>query len=594
MNLEGIMEASPFHHPKYAGDSVSEEEQHEESDSSSHSSELAHSISSPIDLQPHHNPPASIHQSGAHPFNQYVSTMKLYSHSLQPPRHLHSASKFRSSSLNKVHREVVIIGAGISGLKSALDLAKSDESLKITLIEARDRLGGRTHCVPVPGLSFTDNPKYIDLGAAFIEGWEGNPMWDLATKTLDLKPQRVLHDLQNQEHFDFDGQKMTKESVDKVMKIVDELSDIMFEDNFCENTDLSIGEAVQQLLAEKNIKFDNEQEERLFVHCIQNFENHNGGSVNLLSLKYFYDGPEFLTSTQPFYEPDDCDLFVVGGYAKITEYIASQVQQCTNVEIMLNSQVEKIIYEGLHDEKVRVFVKQTPSNNSEHALHKSKTMVLNTDQCICTIPIGVLKKNRVKFVPELPQYKKEALRHIGVGLLDKVVIAFPRSFWKDNMHALNYVSTEAGKYRLFLNVSAYEGNEDSAILVCYVAADAAARMENMPDPEIKKEVIEVLQNCFPQETIPEPIYFSVTRWNNDPYSLGSFSFMSKESNMEDFMRLAEPLGNLFFAGEHTSGHYASMHGAYMSGERAASEVMNARKERAQKMEEKRMLRAQSL
>ncbi|CRK02508.1 hypothetical protein BN1723_018777, partial [Verticillium longisporum] len=44
----------------------------------------------------------------------------------------------------------------------------------------------------------------------------------------------------------------------------------------------------------------------------------------------------------------------------------------------------------------------------------------------------------------------------------------------------------------------------------------------------------------------------------------------------DYDVMAKPVGNLYFAGEHTIGtHPATVHGAYMSGLRAASEVFDA-------------------
>ena len=75
--------------------------------------------------------------------------------------------------------------------------------------------------------------------------------------------------------------------------------------------------------------------------------------------------------------------------------------------------------------------------------------------------------------------------------------------------------------------------------------------------------------------IPEPIDYLITRWASDPYAMGSYSFnaLGSEPAMRD--RLAESLGDrVFFAGEATSRNYfGTVRGAYLSGLRAAREVL---------------------
>lgn len=66
--------------------------------------------------------------------------------------------------------DAVIIGAGISGLAAAKVLAK--EGLRVVVLEARDRIGGRIHTV-VPNLDKDDYPHPsfpIDLGASYLHG----------------------------------------------------------------------------------------------------------------------------------------------------------------------------------------------------------------------------------------------------------------------------------------------------------------------------------------------------------------------------------------------------------------------------------------
>lgn len=49
------------------------------------------------------------------------------------------------------------------------------------------------------------------------------------------------------------------------------------------------------------------------------------------------------------------------------------------------------------------------------------------DFCICTVPLGVLKT--LQFLPELPQAQRDALAHLGMGTLEKVVLQFEERWW---------------------------------------------------------------------------------------------------------------------------------------------------------------------
>src|SRR5437867_12533957 len=65
---------------------------------------------------------------------------------------------------------VLIIGGGAAGLAAAQRLARAD--IRVTILEARDRLGGRIytlrdHRLPIP----------VELGAAFVNG-KPSELWD--------------------------------------------------------------------------------------------------------------------------------------------------------------------------------------------------------------------------------------------------------------------------------------------------------------------------------------------------------------------------------------------------------------------------------
>ena len=77
--------------------------------------------------------------------------------------------------------------------------------------------------------------------------------------------------------------------------------------------------------------------------------------------------------------------------------------------------------------------------------------------------------------------------------------------------------------------------------------------------------------------MPEIIDYKIPRWFENKLAYGSYSYVKVGGKFEAYNVMAEPVGKtLFFAGEHTNIDYPqSVHGAYMSGERAAIEILDA-------------------
>ena len=55
--------------------------------------------------------------------------------------------------------------------------------------------------------------------------------------------------------------------------------------------------------------------------------------------------------------------------------------------------------------------------------------VLDADCCVCTVPLGVLKRNIIQFDPPLSDEYNNAIRSIGFGVLNKIMMLFDTKFW---------------------------------------------------------------------------------------------------------------------------------------------------------------------
>lgn len=107
---------------------------------------------------------------------------------------------------------VCVVGAGISGLRAAGLLAS--QGFEVTILEARDRIGGRIHQAHL-------SEAFVDLGASWIHGTNGNPLVQLAAATPSTTlPCGPVHSI-----FDVDGQYLDRSlSGDLYKKVWDVIS----------------------------------------------------------------------------------------------------------------------------------------------------------------------------------------------------------------------------------------------------------------------------------------------------------------------------------------------------------------------------------
>ncbi|OJJ40432.1 hypothetical protein ASPWEDRAFT_99436 [Aspergillus wentii DTO 134E9] len=262
---------------------------------------------------------------------------------------------------------------------------------------------------------------------------------------------------------------------------------------------------------------------------------------------------------------------VIGGYQQVPYGLWSLP---TKLDVRTNKIVSKIAYD--------------PSGNG-----KQKTVVhcedgdsIVADKVVFTGSLGTLKHQSIKFEPPLPDWKAGAIERLGFGVMNKVILVFDQPFWdverdmfgllrepknRDSMVQEDY-SANRGRFYLFWNCLKTTG---LPVLIALMAGDAAHQAERTPDAEIIAEVTSQLRNVFKHVAVPDPLETIVTRWATDRFTRGSYSYVAAEALPGDYDLMAKPIGNLHFAGEATCGtHPATVHGAYLSGLRAASEVID--------------------
>ena len=72
------------------------------------------------------------------------------------------------------------------------------------------------------------------------------------------------------------------------------------------------------------------------------------------------------------------------------------------------------------------------------------------------------------------------------------------------------------------------------VLVAHIWGGSKIRILNRPDEAIIKELMEILSGMYPNRPpLPQPIFTYVTRWSEDPFSLGSYTAGEVDGNDAD-------------------------------------------------------------
>lgn len=191
---------------------------------------------------------------------------------------------------------------------------------------------------------------------------------------------------------------------------------------------------------------------------------------------------------------------------------------------------------------------------------------------ILTVSTGVLAAQSITFVPPLPQTKRDAIDALPNGLLNKVGIEFDAA-WQDATSHDMADYHQGGE--AFCSIAF--GFYNTPLAVGFVAGRFAAELEQAGKGAATDFCLEGLKATYGADALKYVRHTDETAWWGDPLTFGSYSY-AKPGRSEARADLAAPLeARLFFAGEATMRDtYSTVHGAYLSGQRAADQVLAAR------------------
>lgn len=199
---------------------------------------------------------------------------------------------------------------------------------------------------------------------------------------------------------------------------------------------------------------------------------------------------------------------------------------------------------------------------------------IEAEYAVCTFSVGVLQHDVVTFVPELPQWKQDAIAMFEMGTYTKIFLQFNETFWDPDTQFFLYASpTTRGWYPVWQSLSTPGFIPGSNIIFVTVVEQQSYRIEKMSDEAVLAEVTGALQLMFPDITIPQPTAFMFPRWTETKWAYGSYSNWPPGTTLEMHQNLRANVGRLWFAGEATSApYYGFLQAAYYEGKEVGERI----------------------
>jgi monoamine oxidase len=435
--------------------------------------------------------------------------------------------------------DLIVIGAGIAGLSSALALSR--DGLRVIVLEARDRVGGRIFTQWDEELKFP-----VELGAEFIHGCP-TEIWNLL-RDLNVKPKEV-----SGENWCFLNGKL--KPCDFFEKI-----DTLFEKMDEHEPDESFLSFVQRCCPE----LDFDLTKRWATGYVTGFHAADPAQISVHSIIKGARSDEEIQAERAFRIPN--------GYRALVEYFQTELSS-RDVPIHLQTVVHDI-----HWQKGGVSVKAESAGQS---------IEFQASRVLVTVPLPILQGAQgeygvIRFTPELPAQKQHALDKLAMGKVVRVVLRFRERFWErlrprqpeKSLADLRFLFSQEPWFPTWWTTMP----DKLPIITAWAPFHDAEKLCGHDDSFVIDKALQTIARLFGVSSqrvagLFERAYWH--NWENDPFSRGAYSYVKVggDSAQRDVGAPAE--NTLFFAGEATdvSGFNGTVHGALASAQRAVQEIL---------------------
>ncbi|CAI4228333.1 unnamed protein product [Auanema sp. JU1783] len=469
--------------------------------------------------------------------------------------------------------DVVVVGAGLAGLSAVRELRKKDPNLKILVIEAKDRVGGRTLTVPIMGPG--QKPVKFDLGGQWVGhtqrhinqlikelGLKTYEQYEAGTKyaqigTPELRqysgnlPITTLQQFTPVEVIDWYASLSKTEKLVKQVDLKDPFSwkeasnyDGMTLEKWCQEN--CITRTSHDCMDLKTTAIYGVKPSR--VNMLYHLAFSKAAGTFSCLVNNIGDGAQAVRVTD--------------GTQQMCEIMANDFG---TQNILLNRAVDEIIY----DEKTGLTL-----------IHAYSTLPGEKDvyeYFQCSRVIMAIPPNQcgyIKFTPDVPLIKSRLFESCPVGNFIKFIITYETPFWRLDGHSGEIISTgrTSSTGEIFPLIEVYDACSSRGVpaLVGFISEE----FTDMSMEERKEAIVKDLERFFGVKCRTQMVDYVEKLWVHEPFNGGCPTVAVTPGNMDAFTTIRQPHYSVHFAGTETALEWMGyMSGAVESGLRAANEVL---------------------
>lgn len=448
--------------------------------------------------------------------------------------------------------DVIIVGAGLAGLNAGLlfELA----GIKVKIIEATDRFGGRVHTAKE-----NDVPGQPELGANGIGGGYARVL-DAAQKYgVVIGPMRprtesrkgeLIYRIKNTNILPEEWPKHELNTLPEGFR--KGLPAYVTWGHFGEinplpKNDLAAwrnpkykewDKSVYTILKEKGFSDDD-------IKLVMGTNSSYGVDAQNISIMMYF---QILTWIGQQNASTGKGGAILGGNQRLPEAMAAAFKQ----DIMLSSPVKSIASEA---------------DATTITLDNGNT--LRARFCLVTLPASALR--RIQISPSPQGMQQKGFQNLDYTPVVQLHYIPKKKYWEeDGLPPSMWCDNLAGRFMALKND--VQNPDKVTSCVAFLNSNVALEIDKLKQEDAVALVTKTLEDMRP--SLKGALDFSYYwTWVNNPYAGGAYAYW-KPGQITDFANnLGDPIGRIHFAGEHTAVMNRGMEGAMESGERAAFEIM---------------------